>query len=81
MSLEAAVNIGPRLARALRAVEIQDLESLKKVGPEASWERLRTAGHFDCVNSLLALHGAVRGLRWHQLPEAVKHAAAAQVQS
>lgn len=79
LRLEEAANIGPSLAQALRQVGIQDLESLIAVGPAESWERLRSAGLFDCVNSLLALHGAVRGVRWQQLPEPVKRAAAAQL--
>jgi len=66
--LEALPNIGPRLAGELRLVGITDSEDLTTVGADGAWTRLRAAGLRDCAQSLLALHGAVRGVRWHQLP-------------
>ena len=66
--LESVVNIGPKLAAALRRIGIDDLEMLRERGAVDAWDDLRRAGEFDCVPSLLALTGAVAGVRWHDLP-------------
>lgn len=73
------VNIGPKLSDALDQVGISNLAELQRLGAEAAWDRLREAGLYHCVNSLLALHGAVAGVRWHQLPDEIKAAAATHV--
>jgi DNA transformation protein and related proteins len=65
--LEDVVNIGPALAHDLRAVGIDDLEALRALGAPEAWRRLHAAGSRDCLSSLLALEGAVRGVRWMQL--------------
>jgi DNA transformation protein len=65
--LEDVVNIGPALAHDLRAAGIDDLESLRAVGACDAWLKLHEAGSQDCLSSLLALEGAVRGVRWMQL--------------
>jgi DNA transformation protein len=66
--LETIVNIGPKLAAGLRAVGITDLDQLRAEGAVSAWERLREADEFDCASSLLALEGAIQGIRWHHLP-------------
>jgi DNA transformation protein and related proteins len=68
--LEDTVNIGPALAHDLRAVGIADLEALRAAGAQAAWVRLHGAGRHDCLSSLLALEGAVRGVRWMDLSPA-----------
>jgi DNA transformation protein len=65
--LEDVVNIGPALAHDLRAVGIGDLDQLRALGAQEAWRRLHAAGARDCLSSLLALEGAVRGVRWMQL--------------
>lgn len=65
--LHTAPNIGPRLGAALAQVGVPDLETLTGRGAVLVWEQLRAAGLFDCAHSLLALEGAVRGLRWSHL--------------
>lgn len=65
--LRTAPNIGPRLAAALAQVGVPDLETLTDRGAVPVWEQLRAAGLFDCEHSLLALEGALRGVRWSQL--------------
>jgi len=66
--LEDVVNIGPALAHDLRAIGIEDLDALREAGAEEAWRRLYAAGSRDCLSSLLALEGAIRGVRWMQLP-------------
>lgn len=67
-NLESIVNIGPKLAAGLREIGITSIEELRADGSLAVWERLRVADQFDCAHSLLALEGAIQGIRWHQLP-------------
>lgn len=77
--LESVVNIGPKLAAGLRNVGVNDLGQLCDEGAVAVWERLRRADEFDCVHSLLALEGAVQGIRWHDLPADLRSDLAAYV--
>jgi DNA transformation protein len=65
--LEVVVNIGPALAHDLRAVGVEDLDTLREVGAPEAWRRLYAAGSRDCLSSFLALEGAVRGVVWMQL--------------
>ncbi|MCO5294675.1 MAG: TfoX/Sxy family protein [Homoserinimonas sp.] len=67
--LEDAVNIGPVLARHLRDVGIESLDSLIEIGPFEATLRLEAAGLHDCTHSYLALEGAVAGVRWMQMPQ------------
>jgi DNA transformation protein and related proteins len=83
--LEDVVNIGPALAHDLRAVGVTSPDDLRTVGAEEAWIRLNTAGCRDCLSSLLALEGAVRGVRWMQISaddrDAVVRAAQARLLS
>jgi DNA transformation protein len=74
--LEDAVNIGPALAHDLRAVGIADLAALRAAGSQDAWVRLHGAGRHDCLSSLLALEGAVRGVSWMELSPADRDAVA-----
>jgi DNA transformation protein len=65
--LEDVVNIGPALAHDLRAIGVEDPEALRDVGAQEAWLRLHAAGSRDCLCSLLALEGAVRGVRWMEI--------------
>jgi DNA transformation protein len=65
--LEDVVNIGPALAHDLRAVGVTDLDALRAMGADEAWVRMHAAGCHDCLSSLLALEGAVRGVRWMQI--------------
>jgi DNA transformation protein len=68
MRLEDTINIGDQLAAELRQVGIDDREALCAAGAAEAWDRLFAADLRDCVSSRLALEGAVRGVRWSQLP-------------
>lgn len=60
--LEEAPNIGPVLAGRLRAVGIDSLEALRRVGDAAAFARLYARYGVDaCGHTRLALAGAVRG--------------------
>ena len=58
-------NVGPKLARELEAAGIASATELRSIGANAAWERLRQVNpQRDSASSLLALEGAVRGVRW-----------------
>jgi len=75
--LEDVVNIGPALAHDLRAVGVADGDQLRDVGATEAWVRLNAVGAQDCLCSLLALEGAVRGVRWMALSPEDRDAVAA----
>jgi len=63
--LEGLPNVGPTLARELRAVAVETVAQLRGMGAKAAWARVREVNaDRDCASSLLALEGAVRGVRW-----------------
>lgn len=64
-------NNGPPLAGDLRATGIDSGAGLRQLGAVAAWERIRRVNRErDCASSLLALEGAVRGLRWTTIDRA-----------
>jgi DNA transformation protein and related proteins len=72
--LEDVVNIGPALAHDLRAIGVADLDGLRELGADEAWVRMHASGCHDCLSSLLALEGAVRGVRWMQISAADRDA-------
>ena len=72
--LSEVVNIGKELEKRLEAVGIQNLADLAEVGPVGVLLRLDALQAPGCLNMLYALEGALRGMRWHNLPAEVKNA-------
>ena len=68
--LESLPNIGPELARALRAAGIADSDALRQIGAIKAWWRIHP--RFTCLHSLLALEGAVQGIPKRQLDETTR---------
>ncbi len=69
--IEDVINIGPVLAKELRAAGITSREALQQLGARKTWERLSNVNpDRDYASSLLALEGAIRGMRWMELPDA-----------
>lgn len=66
--IESLPNVGPELATQLKKVGITTGEELLRAGAIGAWQRLVRAGLRDCMNSLLALEGAIEGVRWQELP-------------
>jgi DNA transformation protein len=65
--LNKATNIGPVVASRLNQVGIQSLEELKEAGAENAFIRLREIDPGTCISCLMALEGAIEGIRWHNL--------------
>jgi DNA transformation protein len=64
-------NIGAVLAGRLADAGIRTASELATVGSVEALLRVRTRMDADgpCANMLYALEGAVRGIRWHEIPE------------
>ena len=71
--LETTPNIGKVLAGRLRTVGIDTREELEEIGDEAAFGRMRATLPDDaCTHTRLALAGAVRNVRWHDLDEKLR---------
>ena len=65
-------NIGPAVEQQLNEVGISTAEELRMVGAEAAWLRILSIDASACIHRLLALEGAICGVRKTLLPEARK---------
>lgn len=66
-------NIGNNLAEKLIMVGIESPQSLKSVGSENAFARIKIIDKSACINMLYALEGAIQGIRWHYLDNARKN--------
>lgn len=67
--IERGVNIGVFLGTGLRGAGIATLETLRALGAVAAWRQLREVEpEVATQRTLLALAGAIRGIRWGTLP-------------
>lgn len=65
-------NIGKVLKDRLIEVGINTSSDLKSIGSEQAFLALRERDPEACINELLALEGAIQGIRWHVLNESRK---------
>ncbi|EMS71559.1 TfoX/Sxy family protein [Ruminiclostridium cellobioparum] len=70
--LEKLPNIGKEIERQLNEVGITTFEQLSIMGSRQAWLRIKSIDDSACINRLYGLEGAIRGIRWHKLPEEVK---------
>lgn len=70
---DGVINIGPVLAADLDRAGVQDLETLRRLGSVEAGKALEAAGAHDCSHAVLALEGALHGVRWTDLPATVRH--------
>lgn len=68
MRLSELPNIGKTLEKELNDIGIQTAEELKEIGSIDAIIRLSIHGD-TCYNKLYALEGAIKDIRWHQLPK------------
>lgn len=62
-------NIGGVMVQRLAAVGITDSETLLRLGSREVFIKLKLHEGDTCMSTLYGLEGAVRGVRWHDLPE------------
>ncbi|KYC44868.1 MAG: hypothetical protein APG12_01517 [Candidatus Methanofastidiosum methylothiophilum] len=65
-------NIGKEVSKKLIAVGIDSPEKLIKLGSKEAFIRIKTIDDSACFSMLQGLEGAIRGVRWHHLPEETK---------
>lgn len=65
-------NIGPEVERQLVKAGIHDAAALRAAGSREAWLRIQQNDPSACIHRLLALEGAVRGVRKASLPDEVK---------
>ncbi len=76
--LTKMANIGAVIERNLQKAGVNTPEQLRGLGSREAFTRIRMkADPAACLSMLYALEGAVRGVRWHALPEADKRELAA----
>jgi DNA transformation protein and related proteins len=61
-------NISIALAEDLRRIGVSSPRELAAIGAETAWHRLRCDNRQDCIQTLLALGGAILGVAWRALP-------------
>lgn len=65
-------NIGGVVEEQLNQAGIFTAEELKSIGAEAAWLKIQQIDSSACIHRLLALEGAIRGVKKTMLPEARK---------
>ena len=65
-------NIGKILEEQLQETGIDTIAQLREIGSRKAWSRIKEIDPSACYNRLCALEGAIRGVRWHELPDEVK---------
>lgn len=65
-------NIGEKLESQLAEIGITTVGQLEAVGSREAWLRILANDPSACVMRLFALEGAIRGVRWHDLPDETK---------
>ncbi|MBI9044748.1 MAG: TfoX/Sxy family protein [Anaerolineaceae bacterium] len=62
-------NIGAVLAEKLYQAGIETYETLISIGSIESVLKIKENDLSACYNMLYALEGAIRGIRWHNIPK------------
>ena len=56
-------NIGKEVERQLSEVGIHTFEELKAIGAEVAWLKIQEIDESACIHRLLALEGAIQGVK------------------
>ncbi|MDO4501481.1 MAG: TfoX/Sxy family protein [Erysipelotrichaceae bacterium] len=65
-------NIGKAVEAQLNQVGITSYEELKETGSKEAWLMIKKIDPSACINRLLALEGAIRGVKKADLAEDIK---------
>ena len=65
-------NISKAIEKRLIDVGISTQQELFTVGSKNAFTRIKLRDATACLNMLCALEGAVQGIRWHYLSDAIK---------
>lgn len=61
-------NIGKELEKLLVQVGLDTPEKLREAGTREAFFRVKAIDPTACQSKLYAIDGAVKGIRWHNLP-------------
>lgn len=62
-------NIGKVVEEQLNRVGIETTEQLVQIGAENAWLKIQSIDETACIHRLLALEGAIRGIRKTDIPD------------
>ncbi|MDD3224126.1 MAG: TfoX/Sxy family protein [Clostridium sp.] len=62
-------NIGKEVERQLNEVGIFTYDELKNIGAEQAWLKIQEIDDSACIHRLLALEGAIQGVKKTTLPQ------------
>lgn len=65
-------NIGKTVEKQLEQIGIVTVDELKKAGSKAAWLKIKEIDESACINRLMALEGAIQGVKKTMLSEEVK---------
>lgn len=65
-------NIGKTVEEQLFRVGINSALELKRIGAKEAWLKIQEIDESACINRLLALEGAIQGVKKTMLSDAVK---------
>ena len=70
--LSALPNIGKTVEKQLNEVGVNTVDDLKKIGAKDAWLRIQQIDESACIHRLMALEGAVCGVKNTMLSDEVK---------
>ena len=56
----------------LMQIRISSADELRQTGSKAAWLKIQEIDESACINRLMALEGAIRGVKKTQLPDDIK---------
>ena len=65
-------NIGKTVEEQLLQVGISSADELKKIGSKAAWLKIQAINESACIHRLMALEGAIQGVKKTMLSDEVK---------
>ena len=65
-------NIGKKVEEQLEQVGISTAEELRNIGSKAAWLRIQEIDESACINRLMALEGAIQGVKKTMLSDETK---------
>ena len=65
-------NIGKTVEEQLNQVGINSVDELKSTGAKEAWLKIQEIDESACINRLMALEGAIQGVKKTMLPDDVK---------
>ena len=70
--LSSLPNIGKVVEEQLMQVGVDSAEELKRIGAREAWLRIQAIDESACIHRLMALEGAIRGVKKSMLSDEVK---------